>query len=507
MSNWDNNIARQYHEATKHRPGQLSQNRVDPRIIPRPYKLYRDLETVALPPPAPSTLTALEAIGGASARPEASLRNLPNWDPTLATLSALLHHSAGVIRRSEIRGRKIEFRAAPCTGALYHIELYLAVAGLPGLPAGVYHYGVQEEGLIRLRAGDYRQAISEAVCGAPEFQAPAAVVVLTSCFWRNTWRYEDRAYRHVFWDAGTILANLLGLAAGHGLAASVAAGFRDQTIEALIGVDGRHEGVVALVALGERASPPTARTVEAIDPPVIPASPVEIEYGYLLRLHDDSKLADCEDVARWRTPAAVPPEPSGPSGPPINWDSTFSGPGPRESVEDVIARRGSARRFSRSPVTQGHLAVMLDGIFRPIEADFAGSWPPLTDAFLIINAVEGVAAGAYRYDAANRKLELLREGDFREQAKFLALDQSLAGDAALNIYFLSQLGPLLSAFGARGYRAAELEAGIRGGRAYLAAYALGLKATGLTFYDDEVIEFFGEAAEGYDVMFLVAIGH
>ena len=38
------------------------------------------------------------------------------------------------------------------------------------------------------------------------------------------------------------------------------------------------------------------------------------------------------------------------------------------------------------------------------------------------------------------------------------------------------------------------------------AYALGLKATGLTFYDDEVIDFFGDAAKGYDVMFLIAIG-
>jgi len=146
-------------------------------------------------------------------------------------------------------------------------------------------------------------------------------------------------------------------------------------------------------------------------------------------------------------------------------------------------------------------------VFRPIEADFLSSSAPLTDAFLIINAVEGVAAGAYLHDPANRKLDLLREGDFRGQATFLGLDQALAGGAAVNIYFLTRLDPVLTAFGARGYRAAQLEAGIRGGRAYLAAYALGLKATGLTFYDDEVIEFFGNGAGGYEVMFLVAIGH
>ena len=41
----------------------------------------------------------------------------------------------------------------------------------------------------------------------------------------------------------------------------------------------------------------------------------------------------------------------------------------------------------------------------------------------------------------------------------------------------------------RGYRAAQLEGGITGGRLYLAAYAQRFGATGLTFFDDEVTEF------------------
>ena len=45
--------------------------------------------------------------------------------------------------------------------------------------------------------------------------------------------------------------------------------------------------------------------------------------------------------------------------------------------------------------------------------------------------------------------------------------------------------------GARGYRAAQLEAGIVAGRLQLAAFALGLGGTGLTFFDDPVSQFFG----------------
>jgi len=41
---------------------------------------------------------------------------------------------------------------------------------------------------------------------------------------------------------------------------------------------------------------------------------------------------------------------------------------------------------------------------------------------------------------------------------------------------------------------------------YLAAYALRLGATGLTFYDDDVVEFFSPHAAGKSAVFLVALG-
>jgi hypothetical protein len=74
------------------------------------------------------------------------------------------------------------------------------------------------------------------------------------------------------------------------------------------------------------------------------------------------------------------------------------------------------------------------------------------------------------------------------------------------VFFLADLQAVLQQFGNRGYRAAQLEAGIIGGKLYLAAYTLMLGATGLTFYDDEVTAFFSPHAEGKSVMFLVALG-
>jgi SagB-type dehydrogenase family enzyme len=130
----------------------------------------------------------------------------------------------------------------------------------------------------------------------------------------------------------------------------------------------------------------------------------------------------------------------------------------------------------------------------------------LCDAYLIVNAVDGLAPGAYVFERPTQKLELLRAGDFRETAAFLDLGQPLAGDAAVNVYSMANLPAVLSRFGNRGYRAAQLEGGIEGGKLYLAAYALGLGATGLTFFDDDVVRFFSPHAAEKSVMFLTAIG-
>ena len=71
---------------------------------------------------------------------------------------------------------------------------------------------------------------------------------------------------------------------------------------------------------------------------------------------------------------------------------------------------------------------------------------------------------------------------------------------------MTDLQPLLDRFVNRGYRAAQLEASVTAGRLYLAAYAHRLGATGLTFFDDDVTDFFSPHARSKSVMFLVAQG-
>jgi SagB-type dehydrogenase family enzyme len=154
------------------------------------------------------------------------------------------------------------------------------------------------------------------------------------------------------------------------------------------------------------------------------------------------------------------------------------------------------------------LSTILDRATRGVPADFLS--PPgvqLNHLYLIVHAVEGLAAGAYVFHRDQGVLECLKQGEFRAQAGYLGLDQALPADAAVDIFFLADLRPIFERMGNRGYRAVQLEAGILGGKLYLAAYAQRLGATGLTFYDHDVTHFFSPHAEGKSAIFLVALGN
>jgi hypothetical protein len=133
--------------------------------------------------------------------------------------------------------------------------------------------------------------------------------------------------------------------------------------------------------------------------------------------------------------------------------------------------------------------------------------PLWNDMYIIVHDVDELEPGAYVLHRGPWGLELLKRGEFRRITGRLGLAQDLPADCSAAVLFLADLNPILDGFGNRGYRATQLEAGIIGGRPYLAAYAQRLGATGLTFYDDEVTEFFSPHAFGKSAIFLVALGH
>jgi SagB-type dehydrogenase family enzyme len=240
--------------------------------------------------------------------------------------------------------------------------------------------------------------------------------------------------------------------------------------------------------------------------PLVAYSKEEVDYPAMRKMHEASSLDSAAEVAAWRgnTPLHLFPSPKGTTTALPLLDDFAIAP---DSIEQVISRRGSTRKFARDPITLPQLATILDRATRGISADFLEPFGShLNDLYLIVNNVQGLAAGAYAYHWEQKLLELLKPGDFREKAGYLGLEQQLPADAAVDVFFLADLKKILERYGNRGYRAVQLEAGILGGKLYLAAYAQHLGASGLTFYDDDVVSFFSPHARGKSAIFLVAVG-
>jgi SagB-type dehydrogenase family enzyme len=487
--------ARVYHEVTKHSYTSVRSGGYDLDWDNRPlaYKIYPDAAAIALP--RDLSLSQVPALRAMSA--DAPL------DATtpigLEHLTRLLFCAGGLTRTKRIGDQDYHFRAAASAGALYPIEIYLAAAEIDGLEAGLYHFSPADLRLTGLRRGDFRGLLARAAAMRPTIANARAVVLLSSIFWRSAWKYRARAYRYCCWDAGTILANLLAAASAEQIPAEVVTAFADPSLEVLLGIDGRREGAIAMVPLGCGAHPPAlAPDLTPLSFESIPLSPRAQTFDDLVRMHQESRLVDEAEVARV-TGARVEPRAS------AQPESAFKfvthkldeGCG----LGETILRRGSTRAFAQAPIPAADLATILAASARTQRADF----PTITDIYLIVNAVEGMQPGAYYY-RRDGSLEVLKAGNFRAEAGYLCLEQPLGMDCSALIVYMADLERVLRALSNRGYRDAHLEAGLFGGRAYLATYALDRGATGLTFYDDDTTRFFEPHGAGLSPLLMVAIG-
>jgi SagB-type dehydrogenase family enzyme len=494
MTNSDIRAAQIYHEVTKHSYTSVRSNphALDWENRPLPFKIYPTAPEISLPrelmlTPAP-TLTVLNGqIQKSGAAPL-----------NLATISRLLFCADGITCRRRVGGENYYFRAAPSAGALYPIELYLAVGDIAGLAPGLYHFSPADLKLRELRQGDWRDFIARAATTRESISHACAVVIMSSIFWRSVWKYRARAYRYCFWDAGTILAHLIAVADAEEVESEIITTFEDGPLENLIGVDGEREGVVCLATVGRTSSAPSrVAKPEPLTNGSLPLSPHETTEDDLIKIHRASRLVSPEEVelvAAQANSSAAPLVDSP--------DAQISGSRPSLGLGETILRRGSTRMFSREEIGAEELRAIMATSKRHVSGDL----PMLVDTYLIVNAVEGMQAGAYHYDRKKGVLDCLKAGNFRNEAGYLSLEQALGADSSALICYMANIDSALTTLGNRGYRDIHLEAGILGGRAYLAAYALGRGATGLTFYDDDTTDFFSPHATCKSPLLMVAVG-
>src|SRR3989475_12339 len=155
-------------------------------------------------------------------------------------------------------------------------------------------------------------------------------------------------------------------------------------VNRLLDVDPQREVAFSLVALGHVAAlpPPAPAEISPLGLETVPLSQREEDYPLMREMHAASSLDSAAEVEAWRghTPTT---NISPPAGPIVSLEPFSDGEMPRDPIEQVIQRRGSTRRFARSPITVPQLSTMLDRATRGVPADFLD--PPgaqLNDLYL-----------------------------------------------------------------------------------------------------------------------------
>jgi SagB-type dehydrogenase family enzyme len=527
--NRDIKYALDYHEATKHSEIsiQLSRHSLDWNSKPRPFKIYTRLPSIFLPSDFPQpnkdAITCIKADKIINSTAEDTSTNL---ELDVRTLAEILFFSAGITREMKYIYGNYYMRAAPATGALYPIELYIVCRDIPGLNAGIYHFCPGDFTLTEIRSGDYRADLAAAAGDNKNIVTSPITIIFTSIAWRNAWKYEVRSYRHWFWDSGVIAANLIATATSNRLKSFLILGFVDDMVNSMLYLDDKREASIAMATIGTDLAkhPVTLGRHKEINslpaPEILPLSKKgEVEYPEIWKIHRASYLSDQEEVRRWincgaesKKQDSIQSNTSDHSL--INSRQLSSKTSAGHSLGEVILLRGSSRKFAKTSISFKELSTILESSVGRVPLDFlVGNQAKATEAtattidiYMIVNDVEGLQSGGYFFNRSTFSIEQLKSKIPRNMSGYLCLWQPLFSDASVVFFLMTDLLNILRTCGNRGYRASQFEAGIIAGKIYLSSYAQELGASGTTFFDDAVTEFFSPHAKNKSTMMAVGVG-
>jgi SagB-type dehydrogenase family enzyme len=183
------------------------------------------------------------------------------------------------------------------------------------------------------------------------------------------------------------------------------------------------------------------------------------------------------------------------------------------TVEKAIANRRSQRDFTGETMSLAELSHLLhysSGITDKRQglraAPSAGATYPI-EVYAIVNNVEGLARGTYHYLIESHELELLREGDFRNEMSRAALQERMFKQANVIVALSAVFQRTQRQYRERAQRYIGFEAGHIAQNTYLVATSLGLGACAIgAFYDDEFNRLLGLDGKNVSVLYLLVAG-
>lgn len=509
-----------YHEQTKHHFDRFARSPgyMDWQNQPNPFRFFKGVSSVSLPLLSQDPATGYRDLYRCRDR-AASPFDTPN-------VAGFLELSLGLSAWKAAGGSQWSLRINPSSGNLHPTEAYLLTPRLGSTAAGVYHYNPFQHALEK------RAALPDPlwVKIRDHFQTECFLIGLTSIFWRETWKYGERAYRYCNHDVGHAVAALSLAAHIFGWKAIYLNVLSDRDIERLLGLDRTD------FPDGEKEHPDLVCVVCPHDVPDVPrglGGDIPAAFGKVSFQGTPNQLS--RETVRWdlvdraaewaRKPA------TGERRYPAAATAFVETPPVALSATDTIRNRRSAVDFDpRGSIGRQVFLAMLDktlprGGIPPFNVELGR---PAIDLLLFVHAVDGLAPGVYfflRCGERHRELRSCLRGDFlwqpvepdvplyllerkdcRRDARIVSCDQEIAGASAYSLGMIAQFKDFLDREPYR-YRQLFWEAGMIGQVLYLEAEAHGVRGTGIgCYFDDAVHDMIGLEDNRYQSLYHFTVG-
>lgn len=512
-----------YHERSKHRfeAYAAGPETLDWDSQPNPFRTFAGAETVPL-----SLAELPEQISyGATLDGVATVRAF-----SLRSLAQLLRLAFGLTAWKQYGIERWALRANPSSGNLHPTEAWILVRGWSELIDGLYHYNSYDHALQRRCAWT-----TAAASTVPELH-----VALSTTYWREAWKYGERAFRYCHLDNGHAAAALGFACAALGWHANAVDCGDSDALDYLLGLTRTEHQLV------EKESAECLFRIESND--VKPTTgrsdfPLLMEKAKHGLWQGIPNRLDLHPTYTWpaitqiatatRAPshradvAAVSNSPV--ASQPIASARSSVYP---HAVERIVVERRSAQAFDAAQVLEREQFLELLNAFSEMR------WQPLLQGESRLHIVAGVhrvrdvMPGLYvlpcstageqllraqltrwsdwqRTDmhSAQRPLYLIKMANVQRALATLCCQQRIAGDSAVVFGFLAEFDATLRRHGPAAYRELFWEAGALAHAAYLRATALGIAATGIgCFFDDAWHELLGIGNTSLQFLYHLAAG-
>jgi len=521
-------IALQYHEQTKHHFNRFARSlgHLDWANQPDPFRRYDGAPLIELPRRDPlASAVPYEALFDGSATPAPFTNH---------SIGEFLRCSMGLSAWKQFGRSRWALRVNPSSGNLHPTETYVVHGGR------VWHYAAREH------------ALEERCVFRPGSEA-ALLVALSSIYWREAWKYGERAFRYCQHDAGHAIGALRFAAALLGWRLRLLPRWSDAQIAALIGLDREADYLDAEREEPECIAAVTAGDTEAWtgqDPSAMMAAAAGGAWrGRANRLssmtHPWPIIDEVSGATRYPGIGDRGSKTSNSQRPTPNLQLPTPNDRVALNARSVILTRRSALAFdARSGLRRAAFLAMLRRLRPPSPPWDAIDWPPHVHLALFVHRVEGMVPGIYAYlrddavqaewKAAMRSeflwermndpndpndpngpndpndpndLYLLVPIDCRRMANRVSCDQEIAEDGFFSLAMIARLEASLRQRGEWFYRRLFWECGLIGQVLYLEAEAVGARATGIgCFYDDPVHDMLGLTGNAWQSLYHFSMG-